>query len=180
MKILKSWILVCAFVFVGLAARSAEASAKLIPELEPLRPFLGKTWKGHFKNSTPEKPVVDISKWERALNGQAIRVLHSINNGVYGGETIFMVNGKTKEIEYHYFTTAGFMTKGTMVVEGKKMISKETVVGNQEGVTEVHATSEITADGKLKVVSRYLKEGEWVDGHSVTYEQAPDASVIFK
>ena len=49
--------------------------------LEPLRPLLGKTWRGEFKNSTPEKPIVDVSRWERILNGKAVRVMHSINEG---------------------------------------------------------------------------------------------------
>jgi len=62
----------------------------LDPHLEPLRPWLEKTWKGEFKNSTPEKPIVDVARWERALNGKAVRVLHSINDGVYGGESLVM------------------------------------------------------------------------------------------
>ena len=62
----------------------------LDPKLEPLRPLLDKTWKGAFRNSKPEKPIVDTMRWERALNGKAVRVLHSVNDGAYGGETIFM------------------------------------------------------------------------------------------
>jgi hypothetical protein len=51
-----------------IASASAQSGTNLVSQLEPLRPFL-KTWKGHFKNSTPEKPNFDIQKWERALNG---------------------------------------------------------------------------------------------------------------
>ena len=60
----------------------------LNPHLEPLRPLLGKTWKGTFKDSKPEKPTVDVVRWERVLNGQGVRVMHSINQGVYGGARI--------------------------------------------------------------------------------------------
>lgn len=67
---------------------AANSKETLEPNLEPLRPLLGKTWRGEFAASTPEKPVVDIMYWERALNGAAVRVLHSINHGEYGGETI--------------------------------------------------------------------------------------------
>lgn len=55
----------------------------LDPHLEPLRPLLDTTWKATFPNSTPEKPIVDVARWERALNGKAIRILHSINDGTY-------------------------------------------------------------------------------------------------
>src|SRR5262245_5482974 len=82
----------------------------LDPHFEPLRPLLQKTWKGSFKNSSPDKPTVDVMHWERALNGRAIRVLHSINDGSYGGETLFRWDESKQAVTYHYFTTAGFTT----------------------------------------------------------------------
>ena len=162
-------------VIAGAAAHGADTLAK---ELEPLRPFIGKTWKGHFINSTPEKPRVDVAKWERALNGQAVRILHSVNDGSYGGESIIMWNKKSQQLEYHYFTTAGFMTHGTMKVDGRKLITRETVTGGE--VTEVEAVNELTADGKLRVTAQYLKNGKPTGSREMTYEEAPNAQVIFK
>ncbi len=157
-----------------------QSSTNLAKALEPLQPFIGKTWKGHFKNSTPEKPTVDIMKWERTLNGQAVRILHSINQGDYGGETIITWNAKTERLEYYYFTTAGFMTHGHMSWEGGKIVTHEEVTGNQDGITEVKSTMEILPHARLHTKSRYLKKGEWVDGHEITYELAPGAEVVFK
>ncbi len=158
----------------------AETSPALAQPLEPLKPFIGKTWKGPFRSSTPEKPLHDVAKWERALNGQAVRILHSVNDGKYGGESIIMWNRKTERLEFRYYTTAGFFTEGTIQVEGNKMIAHEIVTGNNEGVTEVKNTTELLPDGRMQSSSRYLKKGEWVDGHSVTYEVTPGAEVIFK
>ena len=168
-------ILVAIFAMLAATACGADTLAK---ELEPLRPFIDKTWKGHFKTSTPEKPRVDVAKWERALNGQAVRILHSVNDGSYGGESIIMWSAKNQRLEYHYFTTAGFMTHGTMKVDGKKLITRETVTGGE--ITEVEATNELTADGKLRVTARYLKDGKPAGGREMTYEEAPNAQVIFK
>ena len=120
----------------------------LNPHFEPLQPLLGKTWKGVFKDSKPDKPVIDVSHWERALNGQAVRSLHSINQGMYGGETVFIWNDKKKTIEYYYFTTAGFMTTGTLEIKEGKFISHEEVKGEAGGITEVRSTCEIQPDGK--------------------------------
>ncbi|HTG43029.1 MAG TPA: hypothetical protein VK633_00735, partial [Verrucomicrobiae bacterium] len=72
-------------VFLFLASAPAAEPGKLDEHLESLRPFIGKTWRGEFKNSKPEKPTIDVAHWERALNGKAVRVLHSINDGYYGG-----------------------------------------------------------------------------------------------
>ncbi|HAB16808.1 MAG TPA: hypothetical protein DCE44_10195 [Verrucomicrobiales bacterium] len=159
---------------------NAADPAPLNEHLEPLRPMLGKTWRGEFKNSTPEKPIVDIAKWERALNGQAVRILHSINNGSYGGETLIFWSPEKKSLVYHYFTTQGFQTTGTMTISGGKIVSFEKVTGDADGVTEVKGTSEIRADGTMVTQSEYLKNGKWEPGHSATYREDPKAEVVFK
>ena len=148
--------------------------------LEPLRPLLDKTWKGPFKNSTPEKPVIDVARWERALNGKAVRVLHSINDGAYGGEIIFVWDEKQQTVAYYYYTTAGFRTEGTVAFKDGKIITHEIVQGSAGKVTEVRGTTELLPDGGFRVRTEHLKEGEWVPGHEVTYREDPAAKVVFK
>jgi hypothetical protein len=147
--------------------------------LEPLRPLLEKTWKGAFKNATPEKPTVDVARWERALNGRAVRVLRSINDGIYGGEILVTWDEKKQQVIYHYFTTAGFTTIGTMQLEDGKFITHEVVTGSAEDVTETRGINEIRPDGTFHVKSEYLKNGQWVPGHEVTYREDASAKVVF-
>lgn len=66
--------------------------------------------------------MVDISCWERILNGQAIRDDPTIvNQSAYGGESIIRWDAQKKSVVYHDFTTAGFTTTGTMEFkDGKK------------------------------------------------------------
>ena len=177
MKRLIVFSLVC---LIAVARGAVGEDASLAKELEPLRPFLGCTWKGHFADSTAEKPNVDVTRMERALNGQAVRSVHSVNDGAYGGESFIMWNPKTEKLEFHYFTTAGFRTEGTLKVEGRKIVTVEEVVGNSGGISEVQATMELLEDGKLRVKSRYLKNGEWVDGRDMTYERAEGAEIKFR
>ena len=160
-------------------SRAAE-KASLNLHLEPLRPLLEKTLKGTFKDSKPEKPTVDVQRWERALNGQAVRLLHSINDGVYGGETLFTWDEKKQTLVYHYFSTGGFITIGTLEVKEGKFITHEDVKGDANGITEVRGTSELLPEGKFHVKTEYLRKGEWVPGHEVTYEPAPGSKVLFK
>jgi hypothetical protein len=168
-----------AYWFAASSAAGAEG-ASLNPHLQPLRALLGKTWKGVFEGSKPDKPTVDISRWERALNGQAVRVLHSINQGAYGGETMFVWNEKKQAIEYFYFTTAGFMTTGTLELKDGKFVTHESIQGDAGGITEVRSTSEIQADGKFHVKAEHLKDGQWTLGHEVFYQEDPASQVIFK
>ena len=172
--------LLCASSLLAAGTVVAETPASLDPHLEGLRPLINKTWKGEFKDSKPDKPTIDVSRWERVLNGKAIRMLHSINEGAYGGETMFVWDEKKQTVAYYYFTTAGFMTSGTMVFKDGKVITSELVSGSTDGVTEVRGTSEIRADGTFHVKSEYLKNGQWSPGHEVTYHEDPQAKVVFK
>ena len=116
----------------------------------------------------------------KTLNGKAVRVLHSINDGVYGGESIIVWDEKKKSLVYYYFTTAGFYTTGTMTLSDGKYASHEVVAGSAEGITEVRAMGELRADGTMHSKSEYLKEGKWVPGHEVTYKEDAKAEVVFK
>ena len=156
------------------------APESLSAELEPLRPYIGKTWRGLL--SEPGKPEkVDISHWERALNGTAVKIRHSVNQGEYGGETTIFFDKKLKQIRYYYFTTAGFYTKGVMQFDAKNGVlsAQEQVENNANGITAVRSSSSLGA-GQLKVSAEYLQHGKWVLGHSAVYTEAPDAKVEFK
>jgi len=170
------------FTVVALVGLTTAVLAQddLAEPLKPLKPFLGKTWRGEFKGSGEGKPAVDVSHWERALNGQAVRVLHSINNGEYGGESLIFWDNQKKSVVYYYFTTAGFYTNGTLTFENGKYLGHEFVTGSAEGVTEVKSTGEVTADGKLITKSQYFKNGEWVEGHAAVYREDSTAQVVFK
>lgn len=166
--------------FACAAPLAAADTPSLDPRLEPLRPLLEKTWKGTFKSSTPEKPLVDVARWERALNGKAVRVLHSVNDGAYGGETLVTWDEAKQSIVYHYFTTAGFMTTGTMSFKDGKISTHEVVKGKASGVTEVRGESELRPDGSLGVKTEHLKNGEWSAGREVIYKEDPAAKIVFK
>jgi len=169
-----------AALLVTLVLPATTRAAELNPHLAPLRLLVGKTWRGVFRKSTPEKPVVDVSRFEAALNGQAVRNLHSINDGEYGGETLMVWDKEKQAIVYYYFTTAGFYTTGTIHPESDGFTSHEVVTGDADGVTEVKARFNLLPDGRLHAHTEYLKQGKWVEGRDMDYVEAPDASVKFR
>jgi len=148
--------------------------------LKPFERYIGKTFKGEFSNSTKEKPVFDISHWERTLNGMAIRITHSVNNGEYGGESIITWNVKKNSLVSSYFTTTGFSTNAVLHFEDDKLISIEDVVGNENGITKVKAIIELLPNGDLRNVSKYFINDIWVNGHGIYYKEDSKAEIIFK
>ena len=152
----------------------------LSQNFEPLKPFIGKTWKGIVGKDKESQPIYDISKWERILNGKAVRILHSVNKGDYGGETIIVWDKEKESLIFYYFTTAAHYTNGSVTFDDGKMITHEIVKGNEDGVTEVEAVSEISDDGTMKVTSRLKKNGEWGGKRETIYFEDLEAEVIFK
>ena len=121
----------------------------------------------------------DVSHWERALNGTAVRTLHSINDGVYGGESLIFWDNSKQSLVFYYFTTAGFYTQGTMeMVNDHEFIAYEAVTGNADGITQVKSTSSVSAE-QIKVSTQYLKNGQWTNPEVRIYTRSTKA-VKFK
>jgi hypothetical protein len=167
------------FTFGLLSCNNIEMNY-LSEHLKPFEPYIGRTYKGEFANSTKEKPVFDVSHWERILNGMAIKITHSVNDGEYGGVSIITWDSKKNSLVSSYFTTAGFTTNAVMHFEESKLISVEDVTGNQNGITKVKAIIELLPNGNLQNSSKYFMNGSWVDGHQIYYKESPEAKVLFK
>ena len=160
------------------AALLATAAAAASP-LDVFAPLCGRTWRGGF-TGPDGTAMTDVSRWELVLGGQAVRVVHSLNDGVYGGETLMYWDPQAGTIAFVYVTTAGFRTEGTIAVDGDTFTSHEEVVGGANGITAVRAVSRLREDGRLEMVSEYRRGGEWGPGHTVVYTEAPDAEVRFE
>jgi hypothetical protein len=176
MKPTSATMLLAAF----LAGVSGAGAAEMNPRLAPLAPLLGKTWRGTVSPPGAAKPSVDVSRFELALNGQAVRNRHSIDDGAYGGETFIVWEGEKQSLVYYYFTTAGFYTTGTLRADDGAIVSHETVKGSAGGISEVKAVSRLLPDGRLHVKARHLKNGQWEDGRETYYVEDPRAVVRFK
>tara|TARA_R110002126_G_scaffold10245_75_gene46770 strand:- start:13677 stop:14207 length:531 start_codon:yes stop_codon:yes gene_type:complete len=156
--------------------------AALHPKLEVFRPYLGQYWQGDLSQPGSDKALIDRSHWARALNGQAIKTVHSINDGEYGGESFIFWDESKQKLAYYYFTTAGFYTHGTMEFnpQSGEIIALEQVENNQNGITQVKSRSKIMTDGSLEVRSTYLQNEQWVEGHSAVYQLVAPQQIKFK
>ncbi len=164
----------------ALTLASLVGAAEMNAHLAPLAPLIGKTWRGVVSPPGAAKPAVDVQRYEVALNGQAVRNLHSVDDGAYGGETLIVWDAEKQCLVSYYFTTAGFYTTGTLRMEDGAFVFHEVVRGASGGVTEVEARSRLLPDGRLHVKSRHLENGRWVDARETHYVEDPRAVVRFK
>ncbi|MEL6369785.1 MAG: hypothetical protein AAFR03_03600 [Pseudomonadota bacterium] len=136
--------------------------------MKPFEPFAGKTFRGEGKGPDG-RAIVDLSRWQFILGGRALETEHRLENGSYGGKTIFFYDENGKEYVFHYFTTAGFHTTGTMTLTDTGFMSVEKVIGH-DVFDEVRA--DITIDGDTLIVrsSHVTKDGEVSEGEAMVYK----------
>ncbi|WP_394174392.1 hypothetical protein [Thalassotalea litorea] len=151
---------------------------ELHPKLAMFKPYLG-GWQSDMGKNQQGDPMIDISVWQRALNGNAVRTLHSINDGAYGGESLIFWDESENKIKFYYFTTASFYTSGWMeVTSDNAFTAYEDVTGSEQGITQVKSTSTLS-ENEITVSTSYLKNGEWTEPQSRKYVRS-DKAVKFK
>ena len=166
------------FMLMGITLFAQASDKQLDAKLAMFADYLG-TWQSNFTVAPGKPSVTDVSMWERALNGKAVRTLHSINNGEYGGESLIFFDKEKDSLVFYYFTTAGFYTSGTIeVINETQFVAYEDVSGNDSGITKVKSTSDLQKD-RLLVSTSYLKNGKWTEPEQRVYTKS-DRKVIFK
>ncbi len=133
-----------------------EAAARAPAAFDGFRPLIGKTWRGQ---AVGQEGVEDVMRWDWALGGHAIRVVHAVNGGVYGGETLYFPDKDTGDVIFHYFTTGGFHTTGVIRPRAEGGWSIEEHVQGAEGVELLRSVATL-GDGVFRTRSLQVKDGE--------------------
>ena len=147
---------------------------------EPMTVFAelaGKVWRGEGKGPN-SKPIIDIAVYEMILGGRAFQSTHKLEGGTYGGRTIFFYDEGNKEYIFHYFTTAGFHTTGTMapIEDGFTVIEK---VNGHDEIAQVQSDM-MVVDGVLQVLTSHVThDGNSSAGDTLAYREVKDPDPSF-
>ena len=142
--------------------------------------FIGKTFSGEFYNSTKDKPLKDIIYFERILNGKAISISHSVNDGEYGGKYIIMWNAEKNMVESFFFSTGGEIILSKATISVNNIIIEEDFSKNGNRIKKVKKIYKLNIDGTLENKIKYFINNVWVNSHSMRYVQSDSAKVIFR
>ncbi len=142
--------------------------------------FVGKKFQGEFYNSTKENPLMDIIYFERILNGEAIRISHSVNNGEYGGEYIITWNSDKGKIESYHFSTGGEIRVSNIDIINNEISIKEDFSQNENGIQKVKKIFRLGAEGYLENNIKYMINNMWVKSHEMIYSRNDSAKIIFR
>ena len=158
-------------LLVVLLAAAPLAAQEHHPALAPLAPLVGETWRGTF--DVNGAAVTDVSRYEWAMKGQAIRNIHTLEGGSYGGETLIWPEGDS--LTFIYVTSGGFTTSGTGHVDASGALVVEEVVEGHPEIDRVRSTSRLSDDGTLVAVSEMRRNGTWESSRRAVYARAPEA-----
>lgn len=171
------------FLF-GLGALTAPtisaAGDKDADAYEPMAVFAklaGRSWRGEGTGPNGQ-PIVDIARYEMILLGRAFQSTHKLEGGTYGGRTVYFYDEGAKEYVFHYFTTAGFHTTGTIVPTENGFTAIETVNGHPE-IDEVHSEI-IVGEKEMRVLSHHVShDGEESAGDTLIYAEIDDPGPLY-
>lgn len=169
-----------ALALIGATMLTAPAMAQSRPAYDaraafaPFLPLIGKTWRG--PGTGPDgASVEDVARWEWAIKGHAIRIVHAVNGGVYGGETLIAKEGDS--YVFHYFTTGGFHTSGTITASAPGVIAIDQTVHGASNIGRLRSQGELGADGVYRVRTSTERDGAWVEVGGFDYREDPAAQV---
>ncbi len=167
-----------AFVALCLLSGAAldEDALPLHEKLEQLRPFLAITWKGDLSDPGSKLRRFDVVRYDRTLNGEVIRMLHSINDGDLGGEMVIRYNEAAKRVEYHYFTSAGFLTTGSIRFNGRAFVAED---DEQAGQVPMRMERRIKGDRMISKTQMF-RDGGWTRGTEQFYVAAPEEKIRYR
>ena len=165
-----------------LAGVVAPALAQDLPAAEaadedpfrPLYPLIGRAWRG---SSVGPNTVEDVVRWEWAVGGHAVRAVHSVDNGLYGGETLIFPDRDSGHLIFHYFTSGGFHTTGQMSVTPEGVIEINETVHGIEGLERLRSTMMIADDGTYRTRGQVERDGAWVEFGGFDYRLDSRATV---
>lgn len=139
----------------------------------PFEHLVGKTWRGV---GTGPEAVEDIQRWDWAVGGHAVRVVHSVGGGAYAGETLIFRDRDSGAYIFHYFTSGGFHTTGVMRSTGPGAFEAEETVHGLDGFPPIRSTLAMGADGVHRARSFQQENGIWVERGGFDYREDPSAA----
>lgn len=157
------------------AAQDLPVAAARTDAFAALRPLIGRTWRGE---AVGQEGVEDVARWDWAVGGHAVRVTHSVNGGVYGGETLIFPDKDSGDLIFHYFTTGGFHTTGTIRPLADGGVEIDETVHGADGVETLKSRATLGADGVYRTRSLVERDGEWVEFGGFDYRADPAGRVV--
>jgi len=160
------------------ASHGSSQPSDAAEELDKLAWLVGPPWVGTV--GAGDNAAVDVSVWSWAVGGHALRNVHAVAGGAYGGETLLWWDTEETAYAFVYVTTGGFTTSGHLrlnddgSLEGIEDVSG---AGVAQGVDAVRTITRRGGSGELVIGVSYQRDGVWGPVRERVYARSEAASL---
>lgn len=162
-------------IFILAIVCIASNAQSLQERLNPLKPFLGRTWKGDLKAPNGELISVSVRNFESIADGKVIKIIKKSEGKSDWGEGCFYWNDIEKKIAYFFIEGAGVFQTGFVKVENNAITIEGTMTWPTQMNPQVKQsyefknTFEFTSDGKM--IDKWFMNafGPWQPGHVIEF-----------
>ena len=155
---------------VALAAAAAGPAATAPQAADPYQPLaflIGHCWKGSFAG---DAHVTDEHCFSRVYGGKFVRdehVVHREGRPDAFGESIYLWNSATGQLEYFYIESAGGFLRGTVTAEDGALVFPAAGFVEKGESTNVRSRWQRAGDDAYDVVTEFQVKDRWVPGFSL-------------
>ena len=133
----------------------------------PLRFLTGHCWKGTFSDGTR----TDEHCFSRIYGGRFVRDEHTVHRSDGQpdafGESIYVWNSLTRQLEYLYIESAGGFIRGTVTAEGNALLFPEAAYVENGKSMPVRSRWQRLGDDAYEVTTEFEVEGRWLPGFTL-------------
>lgn len=161
-----------------LPAASAAPAARSPSPADPYQPLaflVGHCWKGSFAQGAG----TDEHCFSRIYGGRFLRDEHVVHRGGGGsdefGETIYVWNSATAQLEYLYIESGGGFIRGTATVDGQTLVFSEAAYIEGGKAMNVRSRWQRSGDDAYDVITEFQVQDRWVPGFSLHMQRVRNA-----
>lgn len=170
MNILSRYLVLgAAFAGAGVAAAPEPAPSPY----QPLAFLVGHCWRGSF----PGGQVTDEHCFSWVYGGKFVRDEHVVRHGGGRpddlGESIYLWDAATRQLQYLYIESDGGFSRGTVSGAGETLVFPPTHY-TQDGQEQTYRSRwQRAGDAAYDVVTEFQVKGSWQPGFRVHMQQVP-------
>jgi hypothetical protein len=140
----------------------------------PLEFLVGHCWKGTF----PDSQVTDQHCFSWIYGGKFVRDQHVVHHGGGKpddfGESIYLWDASSQQLQYLYIESAGGYSRGTVSAEGDALVFPAATYTENGRAQTYRSRWHHAAPDAYDVVTEFQDQDRWVPGFTVHMKQVGD------
>jgi hypothetical protein len=164
------------YLVLAAAMAGAELASAAEPAPSPYQPLaflVGHCWRGTF----PGGKVTDEHCFSWIYGGKFVRDQHVVRHGEGTkddqGESIYLWDAATKQLQYLYIESDGGFSRGSVTSEAGALVFPPAHYTENAQEQTYRSRWQRAGDSAYDVVTEFLVKGQWKPGFSVHMQQVP-------